>query len=149
MTLDLVDADFDVSDELDWERTDDVAALAALNEQAYGLPAGEFAQVLIALAGDSVELYLAREHGQAADCVATIDEDSDCGIYCVATRPPSRGRGLASALMRRALFHAHRRGCTSSSLQSSKIDFPVYEPLAIAMCVRSTRGNTDARDQLM
>ena len=54
MTLDLVAAEFDVSDELDWERTNDVATLASLNEQAYGVPTGEFAQALTALAGDSV-----------------------------------------------------------------------------------------------
>jgi GNAT superfamily N-acetyltransferase len=129
MTLDLVDADFDLPDELDWERTGDVGALAALNEHAYDLPAGEFAQVLTALAGDSVALYLAREHGEPAACVAAIDADGDCGIYCVATRPASRGRGLASGLMRRALMDAHGRGCTSSSLQSSKSGFPVYQRL--------------------
>lgn len=129
MTLDLVGADFDVSDALDWERTEDVGALAALNEQAYGLPAGEFAQVLTALAGNSVRLYVAREGEEAAACVAAIDEDSDCGIYAVATRPASRGRGLAVGLMRRALLDARRRGCTSSSLQSSKSGFPVYERL--------------------
>jgi GNAT superfamily N-acetyltransferase len=129
MTLELVAADFDVSDDLDWERTGDVTALAALNQQAYGLPVGEFDQVLTALTGESVRLYVAREHGQPAACVVAIDEDSDCGIYCVATRPASRGCGLASALMRRALMDAHRRGCTSSSLQSSKSGFPVYERL--------------------
>ncbi len=128
MTLNLVDADLDVP-ELDWEPTGDVAALAALNEQAYGLPAGEFAQALRALAGESVALYLAREHGEAAACVAAVDEGGDCGIYCVATRPASRGRGLASALMRQALLDARRRGCKSSSLQSSKLGFPVYERL--------------------
>lgn len=129
MTLDLVNADVDMSNALGWERTEDVAVLAALNEEAYGLPAGEFAQVLTALSGDSVRLYIAREGGTPAACVAAVDEDSDCGIYAVATRPASRGRGLATSLMQQALVDARRRGCTSSSLQSSKSGFPVYERL--------------------
>jgi GNAT superfamily N-acetyltransferase len=129
MTLDLTDAELDVSDELDWERTGDVCAIAALNEQAYGLPAGEFAQALTALAGGSVELYLARERGEAAACVAAVEEDGDCGIYCVATRPASRGRGLATGLMRPALTAARQRGCRSSSLQSSKSGLGVYQQL--------------------
>jgi ribosomal protein S18 acetylase RimI-like enzyme len=127
MALELADRKFDVADGLDCERTDDVAALASINEQAYGLPSGEFAQALSALVGDAVELYLAREHGQPAACVATIDADGDCGIYAVATRPASRGRGLASALMRRALADAARRGCKTSSLQSSNAAVSVYE----------------------
>jgi ribosomal protein S18 acetylase RimI-like enzyme len=127
MALELVDREFDVFDGLDVERTGDVAALASINEQAYGLPSGEFALALSALAGDSVELYLAREHGEPAACVATIDADGDCGIYAVATRPASRGRGLASALMRQALADARRRGCKTSSLQSSNAAVSVYE----------------------
>jgi GNAT superfamily N-acetyltransferase len=129
MTLALSDVEFDESDTLDWERTDDVAALASLNEQAYGLAAGEFTEALTALTGDSVKLYLAHERAEPAACVAVIDEDADCGIYAVATRPASRGRGLASALMRRALTDARIRGRTTSSLQSSKAGFPVYQRL--------------------
>jgi ribosomal protein S18 acetylase RimI-like enzyme len=84
---------------------------------------------LTALTGDSVTLYLARERREAAACVVAIDEDDDCGIYAVATRPPSRRRGLASALMRRALTDARRRGCRTSSLQASQSGFGVYESL--------------------
>jgi GNAT superfamily N-acetyltransferase len=129
MTLDLVNRELDVSDELECDSTGDVAALASINEQAYGLPTGEFTQALTAFAADSVEVYLAYEHGQAAACVAAVDADRDCGIYAVATRPASRGRGLASALMRRALTDALRRGCNTSSLQSSRSGFSVYERL--------------------
>jgi GNAT superfamily N-acetyltransferase len=118
-----------LGDELEWQRNEDVAAVVALNERAYGLPAGEFTGSLEGLGDGRAELYLAREHGEPAACVATIDQDGDCGIYCVATRPESRGRGLASALMRRALSAACERGCTTSSLQSSKIGFPVYQRL--------------------
>ena len=129
MTLDLADAVFDISDELDWDQTSDRVMVASLNEQAYGLSAGEFSRALTALEGDAVRIYLARDHGQAASCVVAIDEGDDCGIYAVATRPPARGRGLASALMRRALDDARHRGCRTSSLQSSKSGFSVYKRL--------------------
>jgi GNAT superfamily N-acetyltransferase len=129
MTMDLVEADFEVADDLDWECAGDVAALAALNEQAYGLPPGEFAAALKGFADDPARLYFARERGELAACVVAIDEGSDCGIYCVATRPTSRERGLASGLMRHALVDARTRGCTTSSLQSSQIGFPVYQHL--------------------
>jgi GNAT superfamily N-acetyltransferase len=129
MTLDLVDAVLDLSDERASERITDLAAVASLNEQAYGVSSGEFADALSALAADSVRIYLARENGQPAACVLTLDEEDDCGIYAVATRPPSRGRGLASALMRRALTDARDRGCRTSSLQSSPSGYPVYARL--------------------
>jgi GNAT superfamily N-acetyltransferase len=129
MTLGLANVEFDGSTTLDGERTDDVLTVARLNEQAYGLPHGEFARALTALTGDVVRLYLAREAGEAASCVVALDEDGDCGIYAVATRPASRGRGLASGLMRRALTDARGRGCRTSSLQSSRSGFPVYQRL--------------------
>lgn len=129
MLMDLIETNLEMGDHLDWERTRDVAALAALNEQAYGLPAGEFAAALEGLARDPARLYFARERGELVACVAAIDEGSDCGIYCVATKPASRRLGLASGLMRCALVEARSRGCTTSSLQSSQVGFSVYRHL--------------------
>ena len=80
-------------------------------------------------AGDPVEIYLAYEDGEPAAGLATVEANGDCGVYCVATRPPSRGRGLASGLMRRALSEARDRGLTTSSLQSSEAGLRVYARL--------------------
>jgi GNAT superfamily N-acetyltransferase len=128
MLMDLEDIALDSADGGDCERTEDAGVVAALNEEAYGLPPGEFAQALEALA-ESAYVHVARERGQPAACLAALDACGDCGIYAVATRPSSRGRGLASALMRHALADARGRGCTTSSLQSSKIGFSVYSKL--------------------
>jgi GNAT superfamily N-acetyltransferase len=128
MILDLDRIEFELADELDWKQSDDAAVLALLNEQAYGLPAGEFAAAIAGLSGRA-ELYFAREQGELAACLAAIDEGGDCGIYCVATRPSSRRRGLASALMRHALADAQGRGCTTSSLQASPLGVSVYTHL--------------------
>jgi len=129
MTCELANVEFGVADGLDWDATTDLAAVARLNEDAYGLPRGEFTEALTALTGDAVSVYLAYENGEASACVVAIDEDTDCGIYAVATRPASRQRGLASGLMKRAMSDAHRRGCSTSSLQASKAGFGVYARL--------------------
>jgi GNAT superfamily N-acetyltransferase len=129
MMLDLDGFDSGPAVAVEWEHARDPCALAAINEQAYGLPAGEFGGPLEALGQDRAHLYLALERGEPAACAAAIDAGEDCGIYCVATRPQSRGRGLASALMRRALSDAWERGCTTSSLQSSELGLPLYEHL--------------------
>ena len=115
------------------ERGRDAAALASLNEEAYGLPAGEFAAVMPALR-DRSYFYVAREAGEPAACAAALDEGGDCGIYCVATRPASRKRGLAAGLVRQALLEARSRGCASSSLQSSPVGFSVYQSLGYRDC---------------
>ena len=59
----------------------------------------------------------------------SIDHEGDCWITFVATFPEARGRGLASALMTRALLDARERGCSTSSLQATKMGQPVYERL--------------------
>src|SRR3989442_9725384 len=70
--------------------------------------------------------YLARLDGVPAACVAAIDHRTDCGIYFVATAPEARGRGLATVLMARALADARERGCRTTSLQATKMGYPIY-----------------------
>ena len=115
------------------ERGKDAAVLAALNEEALGLSAGELGAVTPALAARS-EFYVAREDGDPAACAVALDEGGDCGIYCVATRPASRRHGLATGLVRQALLEARSRGCTSSSLQSSAVGFSVYQQIGYRDC---------------
>jgi GNAT superfamily N-acetyltransferase len=110
----------------EWEITTDTNIVAALNEAAYGLPAGEFAQAMVAMEHAPLRLYLARVDGRAATCLGTLDHDGDCGIYFVATAPEAQGRGLATRLLRSALADARARGCTTSSLQATQAGFPVY-----------------------
>ena len=62
-------------------------------------------------------------------CLVCHDTGPDCGIYVVATRPEARRRGLASALVARALADAAARGQTSSTLQASDAGARVYRAL--------------------
>jgi GNAT superfamily N-acetyltransferase len=127
MTLELAGVELAAAGDVEWERTTDVRAVAAINEAAYGLPPGEFTPAISAFADDPALLYLARAGGRPAACLAALDHESDCGIYLVATLPRARGRGLASALLRAALAEARERGCATSSLQATAAGFPIYQ----------------------
>ena len=126
MTLELSQLQPGGARDLEWEHTTDTGVLAALNEAAYGLPAGEFAQAMLAMGNPPMRLYLARLGGRPASCLGALEDDGDCGIYFVATAPEARGRGLATSLLRTALAEARARGCVTSSLQATKAGFPVY-----------------------
>ncbi|MDX6378622.1 MAG: hypothetical protein QOE98_2925 [Gaiellaceae bacterium] len=62
-------------------------------------------------------------------CLVCHDTGPDCGIYVVGTRPEARRRGLATALVARALADAAGRGQTSSTLQASEAGAGVYRAL--------------------
>ena len=53
----------------------------------------------------------------------------------VGTVPEARGRGLARRLLLRALYDARAAGSTVSSLQSSRLGYPVYRRLGyVELC---------------
>jgi GNAT superfamily N-acetyltransferase len=104
------------------------AQVADINDRAYGYPGRPFMRALGHLPSDGAHLYVAAVDGAPAACAVAQDhDDTDCGIYWVATLPEARGRGLAGALMRRAVADAHERGRTTSTLQATKLGQPVYE----------------------
>jgi GNAT superfamily N-acetyltransferase len=73
--------------------------------------------------------YVARHEGQAACCLGIWDHEGDAGVELVGTIPEARGRGLASRLLRRALVDARERGCTTTTLQATRMGYPVYSRL--------------------
>lgn len=99
-----------------------------LNDLAYGTP-GDFERGLRGAGSEPFDVYVAGLDGQPAGCVVTYDLHGDCGVYLVATVPALRGRGIAAALMTRALVAARERGCITSSLQATALGRPVYERL--------------------
>jgi GNAT superfamily N-acetyltransferase len=114
----------DVAIDLDPAVTD----IARLNDVAYGYD-GDFVRALDDLPKSATHRYTAVEDGHSAAGLMTFDEEDDCFIGFVATAPEARGRGLANALMTRALLDARERGCTTSTLQATKMGQPVYERL--------------------
>jgi GNAT superfamily N-acetyltransferase len=104
------------------------AQVAAINDRAYGYAEQPFTRALGGIPRGDVHLYVAAVDGEPAACVAAEDHDpADCGIYWVATLAKARGRGLGTALMRRALADAHQRGRRTSTLQATQLGQPVYE----------------------
>jgi ribosomal protein S18 acetylase RimI-like enzyme len=96
--------------------------LVAVNEAAYGVPAGDMGA--LRLLGEGVRRYAVPGAGVV---LATHDHEHDAGVTVVAARPEARGRGLVTALLRQALREAVARGCTTTTLESTKLGRPVYE----------------------
>jgi GNAT superfamily N-acetyltransferase len=118
------------SDEGDAPDVDTEATMvdvAPINDRAYGFD-GVFTRALAGWRYD-VYVYVSRDEGRAVSSVVTMDVGDDCGVFFVATLPEARGRGLATALMRRALAEARDRGRTTSTLQATKAGQPIYERL--------------------
>ena len=71
-------------------------------------------------------LVLARLGGDIASTGFAFDHAGDCGIYNVGTVPGARRRGLGTQVTALLLHDAAARGCTTASLQSTKIAEGVY-----------------------
>jgi GNAT superfamily N-acetyltransferase len=104
------------------------ADIGAINDLAYGSE-DSFTRMLAQVPPARAHNYVAHLDGRPAASVVAYDHDGDCGIYWVATIPAARGRGLAPGLMRTALDAVRRRGCTTTTLQATKVGRPVYERL--------------------
>jgi GNAT superfamily N-acetyltransferase len=107
-----------------------------INDLAYGYPVPTFGTVIGDLAADPrLRFYQARVGGEPASVIGTLDDGDDCGVYFVATLKEHRGKGLARRLMQVALAEALERGMRTSTLQATKLGYPVYERLGYeAIC---------------
>ena len=79
--------------------------------------------------------YVARLDGRPACCLTMVREGPDAGVFLVGTIPEARGRGLARRLLLHALHAARGAGATVSTLQSSRLGYPVYRRLGyVELC---------------
>ena len=130
MTLDLARLAEPDRDELDWDSAAATEDVGRINDLAYGYPVGTFGAALARLPGDlPLRLYQARVEVEPACVLGALDDGDDCGIYLVATLEDHRGRGLARKLLHIALAEGRERGRRTSTLQSTKLGYPVYERL--------------------
>lgn len=118
--------------ELDWFRGCDLATVARINDDAYGYGDEGFAPVIRALPAAEVHAYGANVDGETAAVTIAIDAGEDTEIAWVATTEAARGRGLATALMRQAIWDARERGRRTSTLQATKLGAPIYERVGFA-----------------
>jgi GNAT superfamily N-acetyltransferase len=130
MVLDLTSLPEPDAGDLDWDDRASGDVVGRLNDLAYGFEADGFGAALATPPVDlPLRLYQARVDGEPACVVGTIDDGADCGVYFVATPKEHRGRALARRLLHVALVQARERGCTTSSLQATKLGYPVYQRL--------------------
>lgn len=114
-------------EDLDLEPEPALATVARLNDLSYTFGSDDFERSL--QHAPSLHLYVARLEGRPVACATGHDHDGDFSVTFVATLPEARGRGLAARLLTHALHDARERGCTTTSLQATKMGQPLYERL--------------------
>jgi GNAT superfamily N-acetyltransferase len=112
--------------DLEWTADGDIRTAGLINDHAYGYPEGTWGKFNHETA-DELRTYIAAAEGRPVATVATMRHGDDCEVWSVATEPEARGRGLSTALMRRALWDAAAAGCETSTLQGTRLGRPVYE----------------------
>lgn len=106
----------------------DYAAMAAINEIAYGFPPGEFVAVERAVV-PGMRIYFTRLGGEDVATLAILPVGTDALVAWVAALPEARGRGISGRLLSRALREARDAGLETTTLQATKLGAPVYAGL--------------------
>jgi ribosomal protein S18 acetylase RimI-like enzyme len=89
--------------------------------------------------------YVAYVGGLAVATAASVVDSGIAGIYSVGTLPEFRGRGIASALVRRALLDARELfGVEATVLQATKGGFHLYQELGYRTVTRFSVYLSDA-----
>ncbi len=116
--------------ELDLEPDPTWKLVAQINDRAHGvLEEWSMSAVFQTMNDPASHLHVARVDGAPAAALIAREHEEDCYFWFVATVPEARGRGLASELMRHALRSARQRGCTTTTLESTKMAETLYSNL--------------------
>lgn len=116
------DPDLELRERLDYEQ------MARLNEIAYGYPAGEFAVVREAPI-PGLRIYFAALDGEEVCTLAIWPHGADAVVIWVAAAPEARGRGISGRLLAHALAEAREAGLETTTLQATKLGYPLYAGL--------------------
>jgi GNAT superfamily N-acetyltransferase len=116
------DASIEISERSDY------AAMARLNEIAYGYPPGDFVAVERADVGMRIWFASLEEHGEVAT-LGIWPHGTDAIVAWVAVLPEARGRRISGLLLAHALREAAKEGLETTTLQATKLGFPVYAGL--------------------
>jgi GNAT superfamily N-acetyltransferase len=113
--------------ELEIREAAEYELISRINEVAYGFAPGEFPVMQGKPPG--LRTYLGSVDGETVGCTGAFAHDGDCEIVYVAVLPEGRGRGISGRLMARALADAAESGLETTTLQATKLGYPVYERL--------------------
>ncbi|NBR52082.1 MAG: GNAT family N-acetyltransferase [Rhodobacteraceae bacterium] len=75
------------------------------------------------------ERYLARLDGEPAGVALLNMEGGVAGVYCIATLPSARGRGVGAAVTRHTMARGKTLGATAALLQATEMGEPVYRKI--------------------
>ncbi len=116
--------------ELEIREEPDRELVSRINEVAYGFAPGEFP----VMRGDlpCLRTYLGSIGGETVACAGAFAHEGDCEIVFVAVLPEGRGRGVSGRLMARAIADAAEEGLETTTLQATKLGYPVYVKLGYA-----------------
>jgi hypothetical protein len=110
--------------ELEEPRTQE--ELIPLNEKAFGPGTSIHLQPWHSQSFPHIHIRGVREQGRLIAGGLAHDVGSTAGIYLVATLTATRGRGLATEVMRGLLLDARARGRTAAVLQATELGYSVY-----------------------
>jgi N-acetylglutamate synthase-like GNAT family acetyltransferase len=113
----------------EWTAEGDLADVGAINDRAYGYGGDWFSRALTDLPAGKVQIYVARQEGEAVGCSAIVDNGTNCEVQMVAVLPEARGRGISGKLIAHGLADAVDRGARTSTLVATQLGRPVYERL--------------------
>ncbi len=116
--------------ELEIREEPDYELVSSINEVAYGFAPGEFPVMRGDLSG--LRTYLGWIDGETVACAGAFANGGDCEIVFVAVLPEGRGRGISGRLMARALADAAEQGLETTTLQATKLGYPIYVKLGYA-----------------
>ena len=98
--------------------------------EAYGLtdPSQEAVTRWVRSIGlnENLRHYLGYLHGKAVATASVFFYEGVAGLYCVATLPEARGKGIGSFVSAAPLIEAREEGYRIAILQSSRMGYPVY-----------------------
>ena len=116
--------------ELDLDLDPSWEGVARVNDRAHGvLEPWTMAAVFSTMRDPASHLHVARGNGEAIGALIAREHQGDCYFWFVATVPEAQRSGTASELMRHALREARRRGCTTSTLESTMVAETMYRRL--------------------
>jgi GNAT superfamily N-acetyltransferase len=106
----------------------DLAAWHEVLAEGYGLPL-QVAQLIAPKLGGAMRLYTVLLEGKPVATTGVFTYRDVPGIYCVATLPDYRKRGIGAAITAIPLHRARAQGYKVGTLQSSTMGYPVYKKL--------------------
>jgi GNAT superfamily N-acetyltransferase len=114
----------------------DLPTVGRVNDLAYGNFDGRLERTLTPLPNGVLKGYRVDLDGRPASVALALHHDRDCGVSFVATVPKARRQGLATQVMRQALWDARKNGCTTTTLQATEVGERLYVNLGYRrLCV--------------